>query len=143
MTPEVLARKLAVLERYLEDLRPHHGKSVEEVQRDPYEIERLLELVVQVAVDIVSHDLAERGTTPVSYRDAFLRAADAGILPEALAARLADAAGLRNILVHMYETIDYEIVAASVSPALEDFGAFLDRYRRRLANWEERGEQEG
>jgi hypothetical protein len=43
----------------------------------------------------------------------------------------------------MYETIDYEIVAASVSPALEDFGAFLDRYRRRLANWEERGEQEG
>ena len=40
--------------------------------------------------------------------------------------------------VHMYETIDYEIVAASVSPALEDFGAFLDRYRRRLANWEER-----
>ena len=72
MTAEVLARKLAVLERYLEDLRSHQGKSVEEVQRDPYEIERLLELVVQVAVDIISHDLAERGTTPVSYRDGFL-----------------------------------------------------------------------
>ena len=66
---------------------------------------------------------------------------DAGILPEALAARLADAAGLRNILVHMYETIDYEIVAASLSPALEDFGDLLDLYRKRLANWEERGEE--
>lgn len=141
MTAEVLARKLAGLERYLEDLRPHCGKSVEEVERDPYEIERLLELVVQVAVDIVSHDLAQRGTAPVSYRDAFLRSADAGILPEALAKRLADAAGLRNILVHMYETIDYEIVAASLSPALEDFGAFLDRYRRLLATWEEPGEE--
>ena len=41
----------------------------------------------------------------------------------------------------MYETIDYEIVAASLSPALEDFGAFLDRYRRLLATWEEPGEE--
>ena len=42
----------------------------------------------------------------------------------ALAGRLADAAGLRNVLVHLYEDIDYEIVAASVERALEDFGEF-------------------
>lgn len=132
MTREVLARKLASLERYLEDLRPHRGRAADELRRDPYEVERLLELVVQVAVDILSHELAERSVTPESYRDAFLCAADAELIPGDLADRLAGAAGLRNVLVHMYDDIDYEIVAASVSRALDDFGRFLDLYRERL-----------
>lgn len=132
MTREVLARKLASLERYLEDLGPHRGREPDDVRRDPYEVERLLELVVQVAVDILTHELAERGVTPQSYRAAFLGAADADLLPEDLADRLADAAGLRNVLVHMYDDIDYEIVAASVNRALDDFGRFLDLHRKRL-----------
>ena len=132
MTRDVLVRKLAALERYLKDLRPHAGKSAAEVRADPYEVERLLELVVQVAADILTHELSERGTTPESYRDTFLRSADAGLLPADHAERLADAAGLRNVLVHMYEKIDYEIVAKSVERALEEFGAFLDLYRARL-----------
>lgn len=132
MTREVLIRKLAALERFLDDLLPHAGKSAGEVREDPYEIERLLELVVQVATDIVTHDLAERGRTPESFRQAFLRAGEVGLLPEDLAGRLADAAGLRNVIVHMYDEIDYEIVAASVGDALTDFADFLDLYRARL-----------
>lgn len=134
MTREVLARKLAALERYLGDLGRHRGMAPERLEEDPYRVERLLELVVQVAVDIVAHELAERDVTPESYRDAFLRAVDADLLPEDLARRLADAAGLRNVLVHLYDTIDYEIVAASVARALEDFGAFLELYRGRLSD---------
>lgn len=132
MTRDVLVRKLASLERYLEDLGPHRERDADQVRRDPYEVERLLELVVQVAVDIVTHELAERGVTPESYRDAFLSAARADLLPRSLADRLANAAGLRNVLVHMYEDIDYEIVAASVHRAFDDFGRFLDLYRQRL-----------
>lgn len=70
MTREVLVRKLARLERYLEDLRPHRGKSGEEVRESPY------------------------------------------------------------------EDIDYEIVAASIGRALDDFGAFLEHYRGRLGGGE-------
>jgi len=137
MTREVLVRKLARLERYLDDLRPHRGKSGEEVRESPYEVERLLELLVQSAVDVVTHELAERGKTPASYRDAFQEAGRAGLLPDALAERLADAAGLRNVLAHLYEDIDYDIVAASIGRALDDFGAFLEHYRGRLASGEE------
>lgn len=132
MTRDVLARKLSSLERYLADLRPHAGKSVEEIRERPYEVERLLELVVQVAVDIVTHELGERGITPESYRAAFVRAGEEGLLPPGLSERLADAAGLRNVLVHMYDTIDYEILASSVDDALADLTAFLDHYRARL-----------
>lgn len=134
MTREVLVRTLARLERYLEDLRPHRGKSGEEVRESPYEVERLLELLVQAAVDIVTHELAERDVTPASYRDAFLEAGRSGLLPDALSARLADAAGLRNVLAHLYEDIDYDIVAASIGRALNDFGAFLEHYRERLGS---------
>jgi uncharacterized protein YutE (UPF0331/DUF86 family) len=32
---------------------------------------------------------------------------------------------MRNILVHMYETIDYAIVHQSIGPALRDFARFV------------------
>jgi uncharacterized protein YutE (UPF0331/DUF86 family) len=132
MTREVLARKLHRLRTYLDHLQPHSGKSAEELRGDPYTVERLLELLVQVAVDIVNHDLAERGVVPESYRAAFLEAGRLDLLPPELADSLAEAAGPRNILVHLYETIDYEIVADSVGSALHDFGEFLAIYSSRL-----------
>jgi uncharacterized protein YutE (UPF0331/DUF86 family) len=132
LSPEVLARKLDQLRRYLEDLDPHRGRDAADLRDEPYEVERLLELVVQVSVDVLAHELAERGETPESYRKTFLLAAEKGLLPDPLARRLADAAGLRNVLVHLYEDIDYEIVAASIGPALEDFGELLRLMEQRL-----------
>jgi hypothetical protein len=46
MTRDVLARKLRHLETLLADLRPHLGKSVQEVIANATKIERLLELMV-------------------------------------------------------------------------------------------------
>lgn len=131
MTRDVLVRKLARLRSYLEDLRPHAGRSSDEIAGDPYEVERLLELLVQVAVDIVSHELAERGSVPETYRAAFTEAGKEGLIPSDLARSLADAAGLRNILVHLYEDIDYEIVAESVTRAMDDFARFIEVFSAR------------
>lgn len=132
MTRDVLVRKLARLRGYLDDLRPHRGRSAGDIESDPYEVERLLELVVQVSVDILNHELAERGVLPESYRDSFLEAWKRGLLPADLAEDLALSAGLRNVLVHAYEEIDYEIVAASIDRALDDLSRFLDVYATRL-----------
>ena len=131
MSPDVLARKLERLSTYLGDLEGHRGRTALDIRDDPYAVERLLELLVQVAMDIVAHLRSEQGVTPSSYRAAFEEAGRQGMLPDDLAARLAAAAGLRNILVHLYEDIDYEIVAASVDRASEDFGAFLKVFRDR------------
>ena len=46
-------------------------------------------------------------------------------------------AGLRNLLVHMYERIDYRVVAGSITHALEDFGVVLELFEKRLAAMEE------
>lgn len=132
MSPDVLARKLRRLETYLSDLERHRGRTAAQVRDDPYAVERLLELLVQVAVDVASHLLSERGVTPSSYGNAFEEAGRHDLVPPALAARLAGAAGLRNVLVHLYEEIDYEIVAQSIDSALGDFGELLRVYRERL-----------
>jgi predicted nucleotidyltransferase len=38
-----------------------------------------------------------------------------------LAERLQDAASMRNLIVHLYEQIDYAILHDSIAPALRDF----------------------
>lgn len=129
MSPDVLARKLERLSVYLAHMRRHRGRTAAEIRQDPYEVERLLELVVQVALDIIAHLLSEQGVTPSSDRAAFEEAGRRGLLPQTLAARLADAAGLRNVLVHLYEDVDYEIIAGSIPGALTDFGEFVRIFR--------------
>jgi uncharacterized protein YutE (UPF0331/DUF86 family) len=132
VTRDVLVRKLARLKGFLDDRRPHRGRRADDLEEDPYVVERLLELVVQVSVDILNHELAERGVLPESYRDSFLEAGKRGLIPTVLAGDLALSAGLRNVLVHAYEEIDYEIVAASIDRALDDLTRFVDVYATRL-----------
>jgi uncharacterized protein YutE (UPF0331/DUF86 family) len=90
-----------------------------------YKVERILELLATSAADLLQHLLAERGLVASSYRDAFRQAAAAGLLDEPLALRLEEAAGMRNVLVHLYDEIDYAIVHGSIGGALEDFAALV------------------
>jgi uncharacterized protein YutE (UPF0331/DUF86 family) len=125
MAPDVLRRKLAVIRQLLADLEPFRDAATTEVEAEHYKLERLLELLVTAASDLIHHLLAEIGVRAESYRDAFGKAADYDLLPAELAARLQKAAGMRNILVHLYEDIDYSILRASIVPALEDFRRFV------------------
>ena len=121
MAPEVVVRKLRHLRLLLEELRKHADASQQEIESDPYRVERLLELLVTSAADLLTHLLAERGEHPQTYREAFRLAGQQGLLGRELSGRLQGAAGMRNVLVHLYEEIDYGILHESVSDALQDF----------------------
>lgn len=125
MPPDVLLRKLTYLRQLLADLAPYRYVALEEIVAEHYKVERLLELLVMVASDILFHKLAQHGRTPVSYRDAFRMAGEAGLVPTELAASLQEAAGMRSILVHLYERIDYALLQAAIEPALRDFGQLV------------------
>lgn len=125
MAPEVLLRKLTYLRQLLIDLALYEDASLAEVLDNHYKIERIFELLVVVATDILNHLLAERGQVADSYRDAFQLAADQNMLPADLARRLQEAASMRNLIVHLYERIDYTILHASLGPALGDFRRFV------------------
>jgi len=132
MPPDVLLRKLTYLHQLLEDLQQFENASLDDVRRQHYAVERLFELLVMTTCDILFHELAEQGVTPDSYRDAFKQAGAQGLLPPALSAKLEKAAGMRNIIVHLYQAIDYSILHSSIRPALQDFKEFLALCETRL-----------
>jgi len=81
MSPEVVNRKLAFITTYLKDIKPYEAISFEEFMKKHYEIERLIELLLLSASDIIFHLILERGEpASTSYRAAFLRAGEMGII---------------------------------------------------------------
>ncbi|MCL4458284.1 MAG: DUF86 domain-containing protein [Nitrospirae bacterium] len=126
MSPDVVNKKLVSMATYLNDLMPHKDISFDEFMQRHYEIERLLELLVMTASDIIFHLISAKGEPmPASYKAAFLRAGEMSIISEELSKNLALGAGLRNILVHEYEEIDYNLVHKSIHTAIRDFTAFI------------------
>jgi len=124
MAPDVLLRKLLYLRQLLTDLAPYANATLADVEAEHYKLERLFELLVATATDILFHKLAAMGVSPDSYREAFHLAGAHGLLPVNLAERMQKAAGMRNVLVHLYEEIDYQILHDSIQPALQDFSQF-------------------
>lgn len=132
MPPDVLLRKLTYLRQLLDDLQAFENASLDDVHAHHYTVERLFELLVMTTCDILFHELAAQGITPDSYRDAFKQASAQGMIPPDLSAKLEKAAGMRNIIVHLYQAIDYSILHSSVRPALQDFREFLALFEARL-----------
>lgn len=86
--------------------------------------ERHLQLAIQVTIDVALHVVAESSAaTPETYGLAFVLLADQGVVDQALAARLRQATGLRNILVHAYLEVDPSLVWEHLG-RLDDLRAF-------------------
>jgi uncharacterized protein YutE (UPF0331/DUF86 family) len=88
---------------------------------------------VQVVIDLaVSACLRWDLGAPATYADAFRRLASAGIIDEALATRLARAAGFRNAIAHAYDQLDMSRVFRAASEGPRDLEAFLSALGDRL-----------
>ena len=94
-------------------------------------------LVIQlVEAAICVHLLAEGfNERAESYPGCFARLGELGIVPRDLAARLAAAARLRNLLVHRYWAIDDRRVYESVREGLRGFEEFAKLVRKVLEGW--------
>jgi len=95
--------------------------------------ERWLQLAIQGCIDIGAQLVAELSVDPpTDYAGVFTALAAAGHLDTELAKGLARAAGLRNVLVHMYLDLDDREVFASLH-GLDDLREFA-RVAQRLAD---------
>lgn len=75
-------------------------------------------------IDLVNHVIASEGwRVPRDYGDAFAVLAEHDVITDDLAARFRSLAGLRNLLVHLYDEIDDARVARAVQAGLGAFGA--------------------
>ncbi|MBI2896769.1 MAG: DUF86 domain-containing protein [Deltaproteobacteria bacterium] len=92
---------------------------------DPW-VSRALELVAQCCLDLAMELVAKRGLgVPDSYRDAFARLAQVGLISAEQATALQVWAGLRNVLAHLYAEVDLDRLYAAMTEdraVLRQFG---------------------
>ncbi len=128
---ERLADLLAALTEALDDLRRYRGSVTAEdlhADRDKRNmVLHALRVAVQSAIDAAQHLVADKGLPrPDTYRQSFEILGSAGLVDRDLADRLADLAGFRNVLVHIYRALDLDRVhqiLVTDSLALADFQA--------------------
>lgn len=132
--PEVVRRRLRQIDQRVAALRMAASRDQQEFLRDldlQAQVERHLQVAIQAAIDVAVHVLAEdSAATPEDYGSAFLLLAEHRVIPDALARRLRQAAGLRNILVHTYLEIDPCQVWGNLADVedLVAFAAAMERY---------------
>jgi len=124
---ETISAKFDIIDNDLEFLQEFEGmdeddfvSSYKNVQAAKYS---LLE-IIEACIDIGHHIIAAKGFGRAEkYRNIFHILSERGVLDPALASRLGDMAGFRNLLVHSYGNIDnihvLEIINSELGDVLE------------------------
>lgn len=132
---EIIRRKLSVIIENLKALEPIASMSMEEYIGDFYKrkaSERLLQELIEAAIDINTHILVQTGSTvPDDYYESFVKTGEFKIISRDLAAKLAPSAGLRNRLVHEYDFLEHTLVLDAVITA----GDLYSRYVREIERY--------
>ncbi len=117
----IIRKKLGVIIECLKALAPLRKMSGDEYLADVYKrkaAERLLQEMIEAAIDINTHVLVNTGNpAPDDYYESFIKLGDIGVIPKDLAEKLAPSAGLRNRLVHEYDAIEDPIVLKAIGTA--------------------------
>ena len=126
---DTIARHVEQLRLYLERLAELQQYSREALKSDWHVqsmVERNLQLAIEAVVSIAEQVIAILSLpTPQSGREALSALADAAVLTRDLANALGQAVGFRNIIVHQYMDIDYDLVYEALQSDLGDLNAFL------------------
>ncbi len=127
MDTDVIKTKLVSLQRCMERIRQKTPANAQQLAED-FDLQDILILnlqrAVQISIDIATSILADSPAVPSTMAEAFLLLHKQGVLSEAVARKLAKSVGLRNIAVHEYTSLDWNVVYAVAHRHIEDFAEF-------------------
>jgi uncharacterized protein YutE (UPF0331/DUF86 family) len=128
MDSEVIEQKLESLRRCLQRIQEKCPSSAEALAKD-IDMQDIVALnltrAIQICVDIGAHLIAGIDTPPpATMGQTFDVLAAHGNISLELAKRMKKAVGFRNIAVHNYEAINWQIVHAIATHHLGDFKDF-------------------
>jgi uncharacterized protein YutE (UPF0331/DUF86 family) len=131
---ELITEKLLKMKEYLEQLQKFTPNSYEDYVKDlisKYAVERLLQLIVDLALDINNIILSALKNPPAAdYFSSFVDLAECQVLDETFAYKIAPSTGLRNRLIHEYEEINDAIVFKSISQTIELYTLYIKEINR-------------
>jgi uncharacterized protein YutE (UPF0331/DUF86 family) len=123
---DVIIRKLETLDITLGELYSLGKVTIDQLENDwrtRRAVERNLQVLVEIVIDICQRFLSISGQTPgTTGSEAIQRCIDFGVLSDFEAYR--SMAQFRNYFVHRYERIDVEILVGMINRHLGDFDRF-------------------
>ncbi|GAU08751.1 hypothetical protein DPF_1467 [Desulfoplanes formicivorans] len=136
---QVLLSKLTSLKRCVDRIRSKTPATPAELQGD-MDLQDIISLnlqrAVQICVDIASHIVADLDVRPpMTMAESFERLRECGILSDHVCTRMKKSVGFRNIAVHDYFSIDWNIVHTVCTNHLDDFSTFA----REIMHWMQAG----
>lgn len=124
-----IEQKLELITEYVKRLTTVLTAPDGDISTDFYKfhtLERLVQLVVDEMVDVNTHIIRRSDIrTPDNFQSSFTSLADAGVFPREFALRIAPSVGLRNRLVHRYETVDPSLLIHMAREEMEDFSEYV------------------
>lgn len=87
--------------------------------------ERLFEVLVQIMLDICTHIVANSDIeTPASYADCLKALETLGLFSKEITTTFISLVKMRNLIVHQYGIIDYQMLFNSLKKLVKDFLLF-------------------
>ncbi len=132
---DVVAVKLAEVADRLERVRLHCPADAEGLATDRDALELVsfnLILAIQAALDIASHVIADEGwPAATTLAESFVRLYEHQVISEETLTGVRPAARLRNILAHMYSSVDPAKVHLAATTGL----TVLERFAEEVGAW--------
>jgi len=126
----LVLRKIADLEIHLNQIHEFSNITVKKYLEDwkaQRVIERTLQMMIEICIDIASHLISDKGyRTPQTYADTFKVLYENKIINKSLTAKMENMAKFRNVIVHSYDKIDATIVVNILKNNLKDFARFKE-----------------
>ena len=130
MNSMVIKTKLESLRKCLDRIESKKPETLENLLQDidTQDILALnLERSVQLCVDIANHILSSLDDTPaMSMAESFERLSEKKIIPDELDQNLRRAVGFRNLSVHAYDKIDWQLGWNILESDLHDLVLFIE-----------------
>ena len=134
MDQQLIAEKLESLRRCVERIRTRCPDQASQLASDP-DLQDIVSLnltrAVQICIDVAAIVISDSDLpAPDTMGGAFDALAELGVIDGVLARQLKAAGGFRNIAVHSYRRIEWEIVHRLCQDNVEDFRKFAAEVSR-------------
>lgn len=135
VSPEVVRRRLRLLEGYLKKLKRLRAQAKMDAFLSDSDlqdiVERNLQLAIESILDIGQHLIASSAWEPAEdYADVFTILHQHSVLSDALFSRVRGMAGFRNLLVHEYAVLDHAQVFEILRDHLDDLEELARVYQK-------------
>ena len=126
---ELIKNKMADVQGYFKELQPilkEESRDIIENNLKLHTVERLFQLIVDTAIDINTHIIAESGfNIPDDYQSTFIVLGENKVLPMDFAGKIAPSVGLRNLIIHRYGRVDFKRMIDDIKNEISDYLEYL------------------